>query len=190
MKSIKLLYNYDTYIGYINSNINIFYIKSNYKLVDFILCYQNENNKRFIIRDFILNLDYEKSDENKYIYKIKLNNSYFIYKICIIDFRSILDINIEYDDEEINNNETIIEYNSITLLIEKEKLNNIKYILIDDKKLYDDSFRILNNNNLNTYQIIFDKNIIINNKFKIVFDIETRYKFTILHIPIEYIKVL
>jgi hypothetical protein len=187
MKSIKLLYNEGVYISYINANINLFFIKTNKKLKDFILSYQNDH-RRIILNDFIINLEYELSDENKFIYKVKLNNYYFINKIYITDFRSILDIDIEYDDEELNYDETIIEYNCITVLLEKEKFTNIKYIQFGDEKIYDDKYKIIRNKELNLFQILFDKNII--NKFKIIFDTEVPYKFTLSHIPIEYIKVL
>jgi hypothetical protein len=191
MKSIKLLYNEGVYISYINVNLNLFYIQSNYKLKDFIISYQNDH-RRIILNDFIINLDYELSDENKYIYKVKLNNYYFINKIYITDFRSMLNIDIEYDDEEINYDETIIEYNCITVLLEKEKFTNIKYIQFGDEKIYDDKYKIIRNKELNLFQILFEKNILnkMQNKFKIIFDTEVQYKFTLSHIPIEYIKVL
>jgi hypothetical protein len=189
MKSIKLLYNEGVYISYINANLNLFYIKSNFKLKDFIMSYQNDH-RRIILNDFIINLNYETSDDKQYIYKVKLNNYYFINKIYITEFRSILNLNIEYDDEEVNYDETIIEYNCITVLLEKEKFTNIKYIQFEDKKIYDDSYKIIRNKELNLFQILFEKNIVKMNKFKIIFDIEVPYKFTLSHIPIEYIKVL
>ena len=100
----------------------------------------------------------------------------------------MLNIDIEYDDEELNYDETIIEYNCITVLLEKEKFTNIKYIQFGDEKIYDDKYKIIRNKELNLFQILFEMNII--NKFKIIFDTEVPYKFTLSHIPIEFIKVL
>lgn len=193
MRNIKLLYNEGVYKSYINSNLNLFYIKSNFKLKDFIISYQNDH-RRIILNDFIINLDYEISDDKQYIYKVKLNNYYFINKIYITDFRHIFNISIEYDDEEINYDETIIEYNCITVLLEKEKFTNIKYIQFGDEKIYDDLYKIIKNKELNLFQILFEKNIInkMQKKIKIIFDtdLQNQYKYTLSHIPIEYIKVL
>ena len=156
------------------------------------MSYQNEN-RRIIIKDFIIDLDYEISDGNEYIYKVKLNNYYFINKICITDFRSIHNINIEYDDdEEITHNEINIKFNCVTVLLEKEKYSDIKYIQFENQKIYDDLYQIIRNKELNLFQILFDKSIInkLIYKIKIIFDTEVPYKFTLSHIPIESIKVL
>lgn len=191
MKLKFISYKYD--IGCeILDTLNTFYLISDKKIRDFVICYRNKYtgiNERYYLDEYNINKEYGYSDGKNYIYKVKLFDNYYILKIGI----NMTDANVFFEYDKDDHTKSIDpENNIISLLIKNNEMNNIKYIQLGNRKIYDNNFKIVHNNNLNIYNIIFDEDIsdIESWEIKIYFEKPIQYKFRKYNPKIEYIKVL
>lgn len=188
----KFVYEQGFFIIPIDSVINNFYITSSKKLRDIYIFYKYQTDfSKYYIDPFLINKDFEKSDNNNYIYQFKLNNYYYIQGVEIHTENGNFEIEYENENNMIDPIKPV--KNCLCLLINNDKFNSIKYIKINNTKIYDDKFKIIHSKDLNVYYLIFDTQIFDHEKpyyVKVIFEENISYKYSISNIPIEFIKVL